>query len=186
MSRIAILTAASILALAPLSLAAAKGPPSKVTITGGNLTSTIEVTGSDLKPFDESGIWDNTPGEIRYSSSKSIPGETPYTVTVYTTPPGQTPQPFLWGDYYPANSTHPSVIAEVNTPDRGLFKLSPEFGALIDSHVAAATQPSRLPSAGGPSSATNASLYAILALGAVTALAASIFILRHFVIPGEA
>ena len=145
----------------------AKGPPGKVTISGGNLKTELVIDRSDLIPIDQVGYFDSrgTP----YARTALHTGEVSYHVEVYMIEPNTTePQRFMSTNYYPANASHPALLSD----DGGLWKAQTVFASLLDSRIQSALTPASLPSAGGPSASTNAWVYA-LATGAILLLASA-------------
>jgi len=144
----------------------AKGPPGKVTISGGNLKTELVIDRPDLIQIDKVGYFDSrgTP----YARTALHTGEVSYRVDVYMIEPNSTElQKFLSSNYFPANTSHPALLSD----DGGLWKAQAVFASLLDDRIEAALSPSALPNAGGPStSSANFWMYA-LAAGAILLLA---------------
>ena len=157
--------------LATVSQVEAKGPPGKVTISGGNLRTAVVIERPDLVPIDEVGYFDS--GGISYARTPHLASELSYHVDVYMLEPNTTePQRFLSSSYFPPTASHPALLSD----DDGVWKAQSVFAALLDSHIQAAVSPAKLPSAGGPpDTMTNTWVYlmslgALLLLGSAAAL----------------
>jgi hypothetical protein len=153
------------------SVAEAKGPLGKVVISGGDLTSELVIERAELVPIGP-GFVEDTGGirPIAYAPGDEIARETPYVVTIFELgylpdgSPDNQLQQFLSEHYFPANSQHPSLLAQ----DGKLWKIQPAFAALLDGRIKSALSPTNLPSTGGPPNATtNSWAYALLAAGAL-------------------
>lgn len=146
----------------------AKGPPHKVTISGGNLPSDVTIDRPDLVQIDQVGYFDSngTP----YSGISQLASEVSYHVDVYTIEPNSTGlQRFLSGSYFPATTSHPALISD----DGGLWKAQTVFASLLDSRIKSAISPANLPSAGGPPGTTS-NLWAYALAAGVTLLLVSV------------
>ena len=131
-----IVVAASLAALS--ATVEAKGPPSQITITGGDLASSVVIGKADLASVADSGYFlvdnFNSAGEgVPFGGSASLTdtGETSYKVQVYTDEDGTGPQPFLSFDYFPANASHPSLL----NLDGSLWKAQPALVTVLDQHI---------------------------------------------------
>lgn len=150
MSKFAVVTLIAAVAylLASVAVVAAKGPPAKVVIAGGNLTSEVVIEQADLAGIGPGFLGDSTNPPTAYASGVEIGGETPYSVTIFELDgdSGNELQQFLSEHYFPANSQHPSLLAQ----EGKLWKVLPALATLIDSRIKFALDPASLPVAGGP------------------------------------
>ena len=152
-----------------LSVAQAKGPPVKVVISGGNLTSDVVIEEPDLTSIGP-GFFEAS-GPVRptaYAPGDEIVGETQYLVTIFELDSGNQLWQFLSENYFPANTQHASLLAQ----DGKLWKVVPTFAALLDGRIRSALSPANLPSSGGPPAGGNANgwAYALLAAGVLLLL----------------
>ncbi|HVP04952.1 MAG TPA: hypothetical protein VMT90_04660 [Dehalococcoidia bacterium] len=116
-----------------VTVAQAKGPPSKVVISGGGLGSEVAIPESDLGDLAQSGYYSDS-GGVPYANGLTVQGETPYHVSVYTDEGSGEPWEMISASYYPWNSDHPALLSD----GTGLWQASPVFANLLDSHIAAA------------------------------------------------
>ena len=153
----------------------AKGPPGRVTISGGDLSSDVVIDRPDLVPIETTGFFENTGAPpTAYGLGVEITGETPYVVTIFELDSDDRLQQVLSEDYFPANSQHPDLLAQGGK----LWKVEPTFALLLDGRIKAALGasttivPASVPSAGGPPSDGIPSgwAYALLAAGSLLLL----------------
>ena len=160
------LIVAVVVLVATASLVEAKGPPARVVISGGNLTSNVVIEKADLAGIGPGFLGGSTNPPTPYASGVEMAGETPYAVTIFELDEGNQLQQFLSEHYFPANSRHPGLL----TQEGKLWKVLPALSTLMDARIQSALSPNNLPSAGGPSgTASNLWAYA-LAAGALLLL----------------
>ena len=150
------------------TVAEAKGPPGRVTISGGDLRSEVVIERPDLVPIETAGFFEN-PGAppAAYAHGVEIAGETPYVVTIFELDSDNRLQQVLSEHYFPANSQHPNLLAQ----DGKLWRVEPTFAVLLDKRIKSALSPANLPGTGGPANTTNNSwAYGLLAAGALLLL----------------
>ncbi len=153
------------------TVAEAKGPPGKVTISGGDLRSEVAIERPDLVPIETAGFFENTgTPPAAYAQGVEIAGETPYVVTIFELDSDNRLQQVLSEHYFPANSQHPNLLAQ----DGKLWRVEPTFAVLLDGRIKSALSPANFPGTGGPpNTSTNSWAYALLVAGVLLLLVSS-------------